>query len=164
MSDVVKVGITGHQGLTEHTEAMVRESISDYLEAKEGLIGITSLAEGADQIFAEEVLRLGGELEIVIPSENYESSFQSPGALANYKRVAALAKRVIKLGFANPSQEAYWEAGKKIADDADELIAVWNGQQAVGLGGTGDVVSYAISAGKLITRIWPEGASRKSDT
>ena len=160
MAGDLKIGVTGHQGLTEDTELMVRDSIATYLGTKIHIVGVTSLAEGADQIFAEEVLKAGGELEIVIPSDHYESSFESTAARSNYERVKAMAKAVIQLEFVNPSQDAYLAAGKKIADVADELIAVWDGKEAVGHGGTGDVVHYAQGIGKKVVIVWPEGASR----
>jgi hypothetical protein len=39
--------------------------------------GIRSLAEGADQIFAEQVLKAGGALTAVVPSAHYTRSFET---------------------------------------------------------------------------------------
>lgn len=62
--------------------------------------------------------------------------------------------------FDEPSEKAYWSAGQEIVNQADRLLAVWDGQPAAGLGGTADVVRYARAQGKLVTIIWPEGARR----
>jgi len=159
--DAFRVGITGHQGLTSATESSIRTSIADYLKSKTDPIGVTSLAEGADQIFAEQVVAAGGALEVVVPADHYEDSFQTDSARDNYRRLRTVSKAVIQLDFTKPSEDAYWAAGKKIAEECDELLAVWDGKPAVGHGGTGDVVDYARKIGKTVVIIWPDGASRR---
>ena len=47
------------------------------------LIGVTSLAIGADQLFADAVLQLGGELEAVIPFAEYDRTFDNSSDLRN---------------------------------------------------------------------------------
>jgi len=44
------------------------------------------------------------------------------------------------------------EAGESIVNEADVLVAVWDGKPAAGLGGTADVVTYARNLGKPL--IW----------
>jgi hypothetical protein len=44
--------------------------------------------------------------------------------------------------------------------DADELLAVWDGQPARGYGGTADVVEAARYKGIPVTVVWPAGAKR----
>jgi hypothetical protein len=53
------------------------------------------------------------------------------------------------------------DAGRRLVDDADEIIAVWDGKPARGYAGTADVVRYAISRGRPIHVIWPPGAGRR---
>ena len=43
-----------------------------------------------------------------------------------------------------------------VADRCDLLIAVWDGQPAQGLGGTGDVVRYAREIGREVLVVWPD--------
>ncbi|MER5913805.1 hypothetical protein ABT124_25810, partial [Streptomyces sp. NPDC001982] len=52
------------------------------------------------------------------------------------------------------------EPGELLVDQADELLAVWDGQPARGFGGTADVVAYAHRQGVPVRIIWPEGATR----
>lgn len=44
-------------------------------------------------------------------------------------------------------------------DASDVLLAVWDAQQAAGLGGTADVVDHARGPGRRVTVIWPAGSS-----
>jgi hypothetical protein len=47
-----------------------------------------------------------------------------------------------------------------LVDQADELLAVWDGQPARGYCGTADVVAYARQKGAPVRIIWPEGTTR----
>ena len=52
------------------------------------------------------------------------------------------------------------EASKAMIDQADELLAVWDGQPARAYGGTADVVAYAREHSTPVRVIWPHGAER----
>jgi hypothetical protein len=67
---------------------------------------------------------------------------------------------VIKLEFDEPTEEAFWAAGQRVVEESEQLIAVWDGRPAGGLGGTADVVAYAQKLGKNVLVIWPTGARR----
>jgi hypothetical protein len=155
-----RIGITGHQGLERATAARVADALRDELEDRGPVRGITSLAEGADQIFASQILRQGGTLTAVIPSAGYEATFQTSQALKRYRDLKGSAIEVIELPFARPSEDAYWAAGRRVVDLADEMLAVWDGEESGGLGGTGDVVAFARERGVPVTVIWPLGSSR----
>jgi len=64
------------------------------------------------------------------------------------------------LAFREPSEEAFFAAGKAVVDACDWLIAVWDGEPARGLGGSADVVAYARNQGRRVDVIWPEGLFR----
>ncbi|WP_217651112.1 hypothetical protein [Geodermatophilus nigrescens] len=138
-------------------------AIADILavEGKDDLTGLTSLAEGADQIFGFAVLAAGGFLHAIIPSESYERSFVSPPSRDAYTALRALAGATTILPFSTPNEDAYLAAGHDVADRCEILIAVWDGKQAAGKGGTGDVVAYARARGRDIRIVWPDGASRR---
>lgn len=157
----MRVGFTGHQGLTPETGASVRTEIARELETLGTVEGVCSLAEGSDQIFAECVLAHGGRLVAVIPSRGYESTFTTSDSLATFTQLLAKAAEVITLEHETPSEAAYWAAGQRVVDESDRLIAVWDGQAAGGLGGTADVVGYAERLGKDVLVIWPQGARRR---
>jgi len=52
------------------------------------------------------------------------------------------------------------DASRFMVDNADRLIAVWDGEPARSYGGTADVVTYAREKGVPVSVVWPEGASR----
>ncbi|MER7446039.1 hypothetical protein [Microbacterium sp. NPDC097977] len=160
MAGAERIGFTGHQGLTPDTEVRVREELDAVISAASGLIGLSSLAEGADQIFADLVLEHGGELHVVVPALDYESTFDDVG-LANYRRLLSMAAAVTCLDHQESNEQAYWAAGKYVVEHSDRVIAVWNGQPAVGLGGTADVVRHAEELGRVVTIVWPPGSARK---
>ena len=156
------VGFTGHQSLSRSTRDLVRVALKEELTQLAPVVGVTSLAAGSDQIFADCVLELRGELTVVVPSEGYEESFASPDDLSDYHRLLRLASRRTVLDHDRPSEAAYWDAGRKIVDQADVVLAVWDGRRAAGLGGTGDVVRYASDRGRQVIVVWPAGACRAS--
>jgi hypothetical protein len=157
---MTRVGITGHRDLPEPTHRLVRGAIATELEGFSPLHGISSLAEGADQIFAEQVLRAGGALTAVIPSAHYGRSFATSAGAATYRRLRAQAKELIELPFSSPSEEAYWAAGRRVVGLADVLLAVWDGTASGGVGGTADVVAFAGECGVPTRVLWPMGSRR----
>jgi hypothetical protein len=154
------VGVTGHQNMPavarDFAAARIRELLGD-LGA--GLVGVSSLAAGADQIFARIILELGGELHAVIPSADYEKTFDDDGA-RNFRTLLAQARQCDILPFPEPSESAFMAAGRAIVDKVDWLCAVWDGAPARGIGGTSDAVQYARSKAKPVKVIWPEGVTR----
>jgi len=160
-TEVYKVGITGHQMLSQATKQNVAQAITQLLnDLNKPFVGVTSLAAGSDQIFAISVLASGGTLEIILPSDGYEETFEAEEDRANYDRLLSLADTVEQLSYSRPTEEAFLAAGIELARRSDMLIAVWDGQPAAGLGGTADVVSYAQRNGAKIAVVWPLGSSR----
>lgn len=155
------VGVTGHQQLAVDTQQRVGDVIRTRLASIHPLTGMTSLAEGADQIFATIVLSLGGQLAVVVPAKHYEQSFATEAALLRFRELRAAASQLIELPFKEPSEAAYWAAGREIVARCDVLFAVWDGLPAAGLGGTADVVRHAEHLGKEVIRIWPAGSRRQ---
>jgi hypothetical protein len=157
---MTRIGVTGHRDLPDPTRRLVSTAIAQELERFAAIDGITSLAEGADQLFAEQVLRAGGALTAVVPSAHYGRSFATPDGMATYRRLRALAREVIELPFSSPSEEAYWAAGQRVVGLAQVLLAVWDGTPSRGVGGTADVVAFAGERGIPTTVVWPPGSRR----
>ena len=157
----VRIGFTGHQGLDAGTEISVLVALEALLSQVLPVTGISSLAEGSDQIFARAVLDSGGTLEIVVPCKEYEQTFNSEIALSNYRSLLSRASRVIELDYLAPTEEAFWAAGQRVVLECERVVAVWDGKPAVGLGGTADVVEFARKRGMQVDVVWPLGASRK---
>jgi len=157
---VSRIGITGHQGLKIEIETFVSRRMGEILEGEPNLIGITSLAAGADQLFAHMVLVLGGSIEVILPTPAYHETFSNLEDLAAYKSLLSQAVKTTILPFPRPNEEAFMAAGRAVVDQSNRLIAVWDGYPAHGLGGTADVVAYARQRGVPVVVIWPEGATR----
>jgi hypothetical protein len=118
------------------------------------IVGISSLAIGADQLFAEAVLNAGGTIQAVIPFESYADTFQQ-GDEAKFKHLCGLSSRIEVLARVGSDEESYLVAGKRVVDLSDLVVAIWNGRPAEGLGGTADIVNYAIARKKRVIHINP---------
>lgn len=159
---MTRLGITGHQSIPEAARDFVMEALEREIESAStgGLLwGITSLAVGADQLFAELVHFVGGRLHVVLPSSRYENTFDSEG-LSRFRALLALAPKVERLQFDQPSEESFLAAGRRVVDLCDTLLAVWDGKPSRGLGGTADIVQYAQASGRRVGIIWPADVAR----
>ncbi|WP_328971103.1 hypothetical protein [Streptomyces sp. NBC_00239] len=156
-----RIGVTGHRTIPAELLAHVGERLRTLLRGHEGpLEALSSLADGADQLFADIALECGADLTVVIPSEDYEQDFADPESLARYRMLLGRATQEVRMGFRHATDEAYYAAGTFIADSCDRLVAVWDGQPARGHGGTGEIVAYARTLGKPVTVIWRDGVLR----
>ncbi|MGA5167843.1 MULTISPECIES: hypothetical protein [Streptomyces] len=164
-----RIGVTGHRDIPDELHAHVREALLAAVRAAVraagrhpggGVEALSSLAAGADQMFADAALACGAELTAVIPSGDYEDGFADPGELARYHWLRKRATREVRMDYPRSTDEAYYAAGAYIADHCDRLLAVWDGRPARGLGGTGDIVGYARGLGKPVTVIWRAGVER----
>jgi hypothetical protein len=155
------VGFTGHQDIprraTQIIGAEIERVLSRYPTAS---MGVSSLAAGADQLFAEAVLRLGWGLSVIIPSRDYDTTFTEPATLRRFRVLLTRAERVEVLDHSCPSEEAYLDAGMHVVDLSQVLLAVWDGQKARGKGGTADIVRYARERNVAVAVVWPPGLAR----
>lgn len=157
-----RIGVTGHRSIPVEALAHVRQSLRGVLCGGQGPLEVlSSLAEGADQLFAGIALECGADLTVVIPSEDYEGDFADARALARYRQLRHRAAQEVRMGFARSTDEAYYAAGTYIAESCDRLVAVWDGLPACGHGGTAEIVAYARALGKPVTVIWREGVTRQ---
>ena len=155
----MKIGITGHQQMPESARRFAEVELEQILSSIPDLEGVSSLAAGADQLFADIVLGLGGQLIAVLPSAGYIDTFDTPGA-EHFTYLLEQSSEVVVLDFPSPSEEAFFAAGKEMVDSVDAVCAVWDGEVARGLGGSADVVQYARDQGKEVHVLWPSGVSR----
>jgi hypothetical protein len=154
-----RVGVTGHRSIPAAVLPSVRTGIRRQLRRDEELEALSSLAAGADQLFADLALDLGIPVTAVIPGMDYEAHLGDADTRAAYRRLLGSCTRVNLPVEATP-EEAYFAAGRWIVDHADRLVAVWDGQPARGLGGTGDIVAYARRTGVPVTVLWRPGVLR----
>lgn len=156
----MNLGVTGHQKLDKSewwnwVEQELITLIEKFnKESNNSSTAVSSLAIGADQLFANLVLKTGGKLYAVIPFPNYNEKFEGDG-LEKYNQLLNQANEVETLTSKSTDEESYFAAGKRMVELSDIIIAVWNGKKAAGLGGTGDVVEYAKEIRKKIIHINP---------
>jgi hypothetical protein len=156
---MTRIGVTGHQNLPPDVVGFVTQGIRGVLEHHDEIDGYSSLAAGADQIFATEVLAAGGGLHVVIPAADYETTLDGED-LVRYHQLLESASETTQLHFAAPGEDAYEAAGRWIASESELLIAVWDGEPARGRGGTADTVAYARALDREVHVIWPDGVTR----
>ncbi|MGR3871416.1 hypothetical protein ACUXZZ_22895 [Streptomyces graminifolii] len=160
---MTRIGVTGHQNLPAKAIPYIREELHKILSSMgEGQLieALTSLAAGADQLFAQIALSCSASLRVVVPSEDYADTFQTARERQRFIELKNSASRCVKIGHTNASEQAFFDAGVYIADNSDLLIAVWDGRPARGFGGTADIVNYANSKGVPVTIVWKEGVTR----
>ncbi|MFI1017272.1 hypothetical protein [Streptomyces sp. NPDC020965] len=156
-----RIGVTGHRHIPSAAYRHVRAGLRTVLGRHEGALEVfSSLAVGADQLFAAIALECGAELTVVIPSGDYPNDFTAPGEWDSFQQLRGRATREVRLDYPHATGEAYYAAGAYIADNCDRLLAVWDGCPARGLGGTADIVHYARQLGKPVTVIWRDGIER----
>lgn len=157
---MIVVGGTGHQNIPTAALDYVRREIAAALDRVERpLEGVTALAMGADQLFARSVLEREGRLHVVVPSREYERTFDEADR-RSYLTLLSTAVEVETLNYPEPSEAAFLAAGIRVVELSDLLLAVWDGRKAEGLGGTADVVAHARETGTPVEVIWPEGVAR----
>jgi hypothetical protein len=157
----VRLGITGHRGLSAEAERAVRDVLGDELRKYDPaeLLGVSCIADGPDTWFAEAVLEGGGRIEVVVPAEQYRESLPESHH-ATYDKLLARAAEVHHTGMRESTSQAHMTGSEILVGLVDRLVAVWDGQPARGYGGTADVVAYARRTGVPVDVVWPEGATR----
>lgn len=155
------IAVTGHLDLAEGTVPLVRAALRALLARyrPEDLTGLSCLAPGADSLFAEAVLTAGGRLVAVLPCARYGESLTGPQRPL-FDRLAAAAAETVTLPRPVPDDAAYRAANAELLLRADLLVAVWDGREGRGPGGTADMVAEARRAGVPVEVVWPAGAAR----
>lgn len=150
----LNIGVTGHrlnrisQRQLDRLTPQVRPLLAEIAAAARtpALALLSGLAEGADRHVAQLALEGGYALHAVLPfaRETYLHDFAGSASRAQFGELLARAQRIVELpGRPGFSAQAYRRAGHALLDEADVLLAVWDGQPAQGAGGTAEVVNEA---------------------
>lgn len=153
---MTRIAVTGHLGLPARTAAEVDKAVRDLLTQHDAthLVGVSCLAGGADQIFAQAVLDSGGQLEAIVVPAEYRNFDDGPGS--PFMRLLAQAHRVQQIPTGQTRAQSWTRAGAELLREADLLVAVWDGRPPGGYGGTADVATEAIRRGMPVRIIWPD--------
>jgi hypothetical protein len=121
------------------------------------LIVVSALAEGGDQLVAEEALHADARLIAVLPMrrEFYAEDFVDAAALARFDALCASAEVIELPSRIGESVERttvsprgierdrrYAQAGIYVSGHCHVLLAIWDGKNPDRLGGTAQIVAY----------------------
>jgi hypothetical protein len=148
--------------LTADTVPLIYKAITGALAlyAADELTGISCLARGADSVFAQAILDLGGKLEVLLPAAGYREQKIKPDHAPQFDELTRRATTVRVMPFEEANRVAYEATNEVLVSTCDTLYAVWDGQSGADKGSTGAVVEHARSRGVPVEIIWPQGASR----
>jgi len=104
---MVRIAVSGHRGLPTPVQRLIDGAIRVALKGQHDVIGLSCLADGADQIFARAVGDHGGPIEAVIPATHYRDGLPSD-AHAEYDRLLAQAATVHRLPFTDSTPKHRW--------------------------------------------------------
>ena len=149
---MIKIGITGHQYL--HNKPILKKAITEsIIRIKQQYAGrkcelYSALAAGADTLAAESALENAIPLNVIFSfdQKGYLSSMSSEQQ-GIVKELVHKANCQINLP-QTIGQNSFEEIASFLVTQMDCLIAVWNGQEARGPGGTGEVVQEFNRSGK----------------
>ena len=165
---MVTIGVVGHRVLAEPDR--IEAGIETALRQVERTFGgpmtvVSSLAEGADRLVAWHVLaRPDARLVVPLPLERDEfiADFGTADSRREFLELLGRASEVLTPVPAATRDGAYEAAARLVLDRCTVLIAVWDGQQAQGRGGTGALVEVARARGRPIA--WVHAGNRVPGT
>lgn len=150
-----------------------KDSIEQVRQARTTAVSyrvLSPLAEGADRVVARAVLEFeGASLDVVLPLtfEDYLEDFETAKSREEFEKLLDRCRKPVFLrtrriqddlhspeAQAELRRNAYAEVGRYVVDHCDVLIAVWNGEPALGRGGTAEIVQYALQQNRPIIRVW----------
>lgn len=141
------VGFTGHRRVANEKKIaqVLREVIASLRRDISGdMIGRSSIASGGDTLFAEACLSSNLKWIALLPFP--ESEFRKDFSGPDWERAKAVlnqAKRVEILSDAAERPGGYLQCGLATVDGADLMIALWDGKEPRGPGGTAQIVAHA---------------------
>ena len=167
--DPVRIGVTGHRVLAETglVAAGIEKALTHIEAVHPGrcLVVVSALAEGADRLVTEAVLRRpGARLEAVLPfaRADYLEDFTTAGSKNEFRRLLARADLITELPKRASRDAAYSAASARVLEGVDVLVAVWDGQDAQDKAGTGAVVARARALRMPLA--WVHAGNRKPGT
>jgi hypothetical protein len=166
---MVVIGVTGHRILMEleKIQAGADDALCRIAQTFPGQpwTVLSALAEGADRLVVQRVLARGQARLVVVlplPTHEYLADFAAPASRQEFLTLLDRAEEVIALPPAPTRNAAYEAAGRYVLEHCDVLLAIWDGQQAQGQGGTGGIVAQARQ--RHLPLAWVHAGNRKPGT
>jgi hypothetical protein len=158
------LGVVGHRpdGFSSVNIRRLREQTRSVLQVLRRIGGcvtlVSPIAEGADRLVAHDALTLGIPLTCLLPfpRDVYIRDFTTQASIDDYCDLLDRADSVQELPGAYDSDDdrdaAYAALNDTLIDQIDVLIALWDGDEPRGIGGTAQAVETALGSG--IPVIW----------
>ncbi|MEY3830099.1 MAG: hypothetical protein RL636_1800 [Verrucomicrobiota bacterium] len=180
------LGFVGHRQLPdeEGLRPAIRLCLERFMEdaARRGgrLNLYCSISYGADLLAIECAHELAVPVHLLlakplpssladVPTDGIAADFKGgpgqPDRLEDWRRARLAIQRAMDgvhggswrvVSQASGDPGCYYDAGVMLVDGSDALLAVWDGQPAKGIGGTGDSCDFARSTGKPVFVLVPE--------
>jgi hypothetical protein len=159
------IGVTGHRYLDE-SQKLIR-SIDKALKLIEThyappFIVLSSLAEGADRLVPYRAFALWEAARLIVSLpldvEEYMEDFNKLSSKADFINLMQLADEILQPPQIINRADAYQAAGNRVIDLCDVLIAIWDGAEAQGKGGTAEIV--ALAREREMPLIWIHAGNR----
>lgn len=147
---MIVVGVAGHRVLAD--VEVIRKGIDRairricQMHPGQALGVMSALAEGSDRLVVDAILaRADSSLTAVIPvpAEDYATDFASAESTAEFKHFLSRAAEVVVMQPRPTRDESYETAARYIVDHCDVFIAIWDGKNAQGRGGTAETIARA---------------------
>jgi hypothetical protein len=155
------IGVTSHRNLANREIEGLRSGVrAFFLQLQQDfpglpLVVLSPLAEGGDQLVAQEALVAGARLvaPFPMPCDEYVRDFSDPSARAQFESLRSKAQ-VIELPLLPGNTRAdiavrgaarnrqYAQAGVFTASHCHILLAIWDGRPSDALGGTAQIVRF----------------------
>jgi hypothetical protein len=151
LPSILAIGFTGHRKLLDEDKcaATIRGVLDEWRTKTSGVVyGVSSIAAGGDLLFAESCIALNLPIRIMLPSplETFREDFDDP-TWQRAERVMAGALSVEVVGVSQDLTERYYECGVEMIRQSQLLIALWDGEESRGMGGTADMFNFAKEQG-----------------
>jgi len=166
---MIKVGVVGHRYLAEIEK--ITTAVDQTLNHIAGSFGnvplqiISSLAEGADRLVAQRALERHDTSLLALlplPKQEYIKDFSTSASRDEFRHLLGQADRILTLTEVSQREQAYQAAGHYLLQHADVIIAIWDGKQAQGQGGTGEIALEARR--RQLPLAWIHAGNRRPGT
>jgi hypothetical protein len=141
------IGFTGHRRIEneEKVAQVLRETIASLRqELGDEIVGRSSIASGADTLFAEACRAAKIPWIALLPFP--EAEFAKDFTEGDWKRAKALLDQAERVEVSSATAErpaGYLDCGLATVDGANLMLALWDGKPSRGAGGTAQIVEHA---------------------
>ncbi len=156
------ISVTGHRDLVAREIPEIRKRVRTLLEElraeypDRGVSVMSALAEGADQLVAEEAVQLGIPLIVPLPmaKDLYLKDFDTVIVREKFDFLLSRAAEIYELpvaagntlesisDYGDARDQQYAQVGVFLCAHCHILLALWDGKYSDRLGGTGQVVRF----------------------